>query len=269
MDQDIEILNCELETAMFANLTSVGDDVIIESNPFLFATSFSALLAIPGDLYIANNQQFLSANFMRVTRIDGSLSLINNKVLTSVVLSALTTIGGGLFYDYNPQLARLFPMPSNVRYTVLSSNCASSSECSSGRCWTMSTDVLSCSVIAGGRSIEGSSASSLVNPVLTRAEGWLYIQDNKVLNRIDFAALTYVGGLLAIQFNPALTFASLPRVSQVQEQIYFCQNAPNFRIPNAASGTAAPPGLTSVLFKDQAECNLQQGSASCATVTCP
>jgi hypothetical protein len=105
--------------------------------------------------------------------------------------------------------------------------------------------------------------------VLTRAEGTLEIFDNNMLTRVDFADLTYVGGFLQMRDNPALTFASLPRLSQVQAQIWFCHNAPSFVIPNPASGTAAPPGLTSVSHKGQASCRLQQGSGACATVTCP
>ncbi len=103
VDQDIEIISSELDTATFFSLTSVGDDIVIESNPFFSAANFSALLSISGDLYIANNIQLLSANFMRVTRIDGSLSLIHNNVLTSVVLNALTAIGGQLFLQRQVQ----------------------------------------------------------------------------------------------------------------------------------------------------------------------
>ncbi len=161
MDQAIEILRSEIATAMFSSLTSVGDDIVIDSNSFFTAADFSALRAITGDLYVANNLQFLSANFMRVTRIDGSLSLINNKVLTSVVLSSLTTILGDLFYDYNPQLGLLFPVSGNVQYTVLSNNCAS---CTSSTSCSGFKDALSCSVILGDRYISSSSAISLVNP---------------------------------------------------------------------------------------------------------
>jgi hypothetical protein len=130
-------------------------------------------------------------------------------------------------------------------------------------------DALNCSVVVGDRYIYQSSATSLVNPMLTRAGGYLDIQQNNMLTRVDFASLSFVGGYLLIRFNAALMFASLPRLSQVQDQIYFCQNAPSFVIPNPASGTAAPPGLTSVSSKGQAVCNLQQGSAACATVICP
>jgi hypothetical protein len=75
---------------------------------------------------------------------------------------------------------------------------------------------------------------------------------------------------LASHTNPALTFASLPRLSQVQLGLSFCENNNVFRIPSAASGTAAAPGLTSVLYKGQAACYLQQGSGLCNNiVTCP
>jgi hypothetical protein len=133
----------------------------------------------------------------------------------------------------------------------------------------MYMDARICSVIVGNRYIFSSSATSLVNPALTRAVGFLNINSNSLLTRVDFASLSYVGGYLYIYENPALTFASLPRLSRVQSRIYFCLNAPSFRIPNVASGTAAPPGLTSVMYTGQAECYLQQGSGACATVTCP
>jgi hypothetical protein len=268
VDQDVQILNSELETATFTSLTSVGNDIVMDSNSFLSAANFSALIAIPGDLYIANNLQLLSANFMRVTRIDGSVSLINNKMLTSVVLSALTTIGGQLVYSNNPQLTGVLT-PMLMSYagrayasTVIGGLCASGDD-------STFTDALSCSIIVGNRIIRESFAAFLVNPVLTRAEGVLNIQQNNMLIRVDFASLTYVGGYLYIRDNSALTFATLPRLSQVQGQIYFCQNAPSFRIPNAASGTAAPPGLTSVGFKGTVNCFFQQGSGGCSLVTCP
>jgi hypothetical protein len=259
VDQDIEILNCELETATFASLTSVGDDIVIDSNPILSTANFSALLAIPGDLYIANNLQFLSANFMRVTRIDGSLSLINNKVLTSVVLNALTAIVGQLAYSASHRI---------TAPDLLTINGLGFRECNATSRYAFS-DVLHCSRILGDRFIYQSSAVSLVNPVLTRAEGYLRIQENSIFTRVEFTSLTYVGGDLTIYYNPALTFASLPRLSQVQREITFCQNAPSFFIPNAASGTAVP-GLTSVMHKGQAFCNLQNGSGACnVAATCP
>jgi hypothetical protein len=155
----------------------------------------------------------------------------------------------------------------------------------------MYLDALICPVIVGNRRIVQSSATSLVNPVLTRAEGFLRIQDNSMLTRVDFpslsivrgylsissqilarvdlAALTYIGADFYIHGNPSLTFASLPRLSQVQGAMAFCQNAPSFVIPNAASGTAAAPGLTSVGFKGTGNCQLQNGSGACVLVTCP
>ncbi len=253
---------------------------MIDSNPFFSAANFSALLAIPGDLYIANNLQFLSANFMRVTRIDGSLSLINNNVFTSVVLSSLTMIVGQLVFNNNPRFPQLVTPKLGCQ------------PCTTPACWTMYMDALICPVIVGDRAIRESSATNLTNPVLTRAEGYLNmesnvmlirvefasltfvggpleIQRNNMLTRVDFTSLTYVGGYLYVAGSPALTFASLPRLSRVQSWIAFCQNAPSFVIPNPASGTAAPPGLTSVTYKGQLACSLQNGSGVCAAVTCP
>jgi hypothetical protein len=259
VDRYIEILNSVLETATFSSLASVEDDVLIVSNPFLSAANFSTLLAIPGDLYIANNMQLQSASFMRVTRIDGSLSLIKNNLLTSVVLSALTAILGQLMLSNNPQLLPLV--------TKLScQSCALNTAACSGF-----TDALSCSVILGDRFIIESSVTSLTNPALTRAVGWLDIQGNNDLTRIDFASLSYVGGYLNIANLRALTLASLPLLSQVQSYINFCQNNNAFLIPSPASGTAAWPGLTSVIYKGQPNCFLQHGSNSCgfSRVTCP
>ncbi len=155
----------------------------------------------------------------------------------------------------------------------------------------MYVDALICPVIVGDRRIQSSLATSLFNPVLTRAEGYLYIRSNNVLARVDFASLSYVGSLhiqtnnvltrvefasltyigdyLDITDNNALTFASLPRLSQVQREIGFCLNAPLFVIPNPASGTAAPPGLTSVQLKGQVACRLQPSSLGCSFRTCP
>jgi hypothetical protein len=133
----------------------------------------------------------------------------------------------------------------------------------------MYMDALICPVIVGNRIIQASTATNLANPVLTRAEGYLRIRNNNRLTRIDFASLSYIGNYLIIQGNPTLTFATLPRLSQVQNEIFFCENAPSFIIPNAASGTAAPPGLTSVQLKGQFLCQLRDGSAICITVTCP
>ena len=134
----------------------------------------------------------------------------------------------------------------------------------------MYMDTLICSIIVGDRFISMSSATSLVNPVLTRAEGLLDIQSNNVLTRIDFASMSYVREYLYVGSNPALTFASMPRLSQVQGHIRICKNAPSFVIPNVASGTAAPPGLMSVQFKGQASCIISNGSTSpCPSVTCP
>jgi hypothetical protein len=259
VDQDIEIRNNELETATFTSLVSIGDDVVIDSNPFLSAANLSALLSITGDLYIANNLQFLSANFMRVTRIDGSLSLINNNVLTSVVLSALTAIVGQLLYSGSHRITA----PG-----LLTINGLGFGQCV-GFVGSDFSDVLHCSRISGGREISSSTAISLVNPVQTRADGFLYIRSNNILNRIDFASLSFVGDALDITKNPALTLVSLPRLSQVQGVIYLCQNAPSFVLPNVASGTAAPPGLTSVSSKGFANCCLQQGSTAFVLVTCP
>jgi hypothetical protein len=274
VDQDIEIINSELETAVFSSLKSVGDDIVIESNPLFSAAYFPELLSIPGDLYIANNFQFLSANFMRVTHIDGSLSLINNNLLTSVVLNALAAIVGQLVYSNNPQMTGVLA-PMLVSYSgrayasaVIGGQCES---CQSSLCYTMFIDTLSCSVIVGGRVIAGSSATSLVNPVLTRAEGFLDIFGNNMLTRIDFPYMSSVRDYLNIRSNSALTLASLPRLSQVPYSINICANAPSFVIPNPASGTAAPPGLTSVVYKGSTTsfCYFQNGSTACAQSTCP
>jgi hypothetical protein len=130
-------------------------------------------------------------------------------------------------------------------------------------------DALSCSIIVGDRVIRASTATNLTNPVLTRAEGYLVVYTNNMLTRVDFASLSYVGGALDINSNPTLTFGSLPRLSQVRGTFGICQNAPSFVIPNPASGTAAPPGLTSVTRKGQPNCYFQNGSATCAIGTCP
>jgi hypothetical protein len=133
-------------------------------------------------------------------------------------------------------------------------------------------EVLICPVITGDRGIYVSTATSLVNPALTRAEGKLDISYNTMLARIDFASLSFVGGLLGIIDNPALTLASLPRLSQVQGRIFICQNAHSFVIPNPMDGTAAAPGLTSVEYKDSTTdmCLLSQGPGACGPpVTCP
>ncbi len=133
----------------------------------------------------------------------------------------------------------------------------------------MYLDVLICPVIVANRDILDSAATDLTNPVLTRADGYLTIESNYVLTRFDFASLSYVGEYLGILRNTALTFASLPRLSQVQGAIYMCDNAPSFVIPNHASGTAAPPGLTSVLYKGTDNCFFQEGSVTCHDVACP
>ncbi len=155
-------------------------------------------------------------------------------------------------------------------------------------------DALICPVIVGNRRItESSSATSLTNPVLTRAEGYFNIQrngmltsinfaslthvggflqitGNSMLTRFDFASLSYIGSYLYIANNPALTFANLPSLSQVQANILFCRSAPSFIIPNPVSGTVAPPGLTSVLWKGQLRCRLQNGTGACnGADTCP
>jgi hypothetical protein len=145
-------------------------------------------------------------------------------------------------------------------------------------------DVLNCPVIEGDRSIFGSSATSLVNPALTRAEGYLSIQannaltrvnfpslthiggglqilDNGVLTHVDFASLSSVGGSLQILFNNALTFASFPLRTEVQSNIAFCQNNAAFLYPR---------GLTSTQYKEQEYCVLQNGAGPCGTfVECP
>jgi hypothetical protein len=151
---------------------------------------------------------------------------------------------------------------------------------------------LTCSVIVDDRDIYYSPATSLITPILTRAEArldisyndfltrvdfaslgfvgsHLRVNGNAMLTRVDFASLSYVGGYLTIFQNSALTFASLPRLSQVQDVIYFCSNAPTFVIPNPDSGTAAP-GLTSVQHKGTSSCFFQNGSETCDNlVTCP
>jgi hypothetical protein len=198
---------------------------------------------------------------MRVTRIDGSLSLINNKVLTSVVLSALTTIVGQLGYSMNPQFWRITAPALSSFDGRMIGQCAS---CTSGSCLSMFTDALSCSLIVGDRYITGSSATSLINPVLTRSVGSLNIYINSVLTRVEFASLSYFGGFLSINDNHALTLVSLPRLSQVQREIHFCQNGPTFLIPSPAFGTAAPPGLTSMEFTATRNCYFQQGSGACS-----
>ena len=271
VDQDVRILNSRLQTATFLNLTFVGNDVSIHDNPLFSAAYFPELLSISGDLYIANNLQLLSANFMRVTRIDGSLSLINNNMLSSVVLSALTTIVGQLVYSGNPQLPLLVTPSLRCR------------SCLSPTCETIFTDILSCSVIVGNRDIIESAATSLVNPVLTRAVGDLTLIRNAELTRVDFASLSHIVGTLDLFFHnkltrvdlPSLTFVgvnlkadsnrllalfSVPQLTQVQQRIQFCANANTFVIP---------PGLTSVTLKGLGLCNLQQGSGFCEFVACP
>jgi hypothetical protein len=250
------------------NFTNFMSSIVIDSNPFLINSNQSSLLLVTANIYIANNMQLLSADFMRVTHIDGSLSLINNSVLTSVVLSALTTIVGQLVYSNNPQMTGVLT-PMLVSFDGLIIGQCAKCTLNTPACGGF-TDAMSCSVILENRYISGSSATSLVNPVLTRAEGFLSINNNNMLTRIDFATLSYVGGNLQIYNIPTLTFASLSRLSQVLGQITICQNAPSFIIPNPASGTAAPPGLTSVLYKGNASsCYFQQGSGGCALVTCP
>jgi hypothetical protein len=52
VDQALEITSSELKTATFSNLTFVGNDVSIHSNPFLSAAYFPKLLAFAVDVII-------------------------------------------------------------------------------------------------------------------------------------------------------------------------------------------------------------------------
>jgi hypothetical protein len=76
-----------------------------------------------------------------------------------------------------------------------------------------------------------------------------------MLARIDFPSLNYIGGFIDIKINPALTFASLPSLTQVQNQIRFCENNDAF---------LRPQGITSAQFGGQARCVLEEGSGSCS-----
>ncbi len=158
--------------------------------------------------------------------------------------------------------------------------------CTAFSCYPKFADLSICPVILGDRTINQASATSLVNPALTRAKGQLYIWFNPMLNRINFPSLSYVGGngakgleigrnfalthvdlpsltyvgghSLRIWQNSLLTFVSLASLSQVQGSFWFCANQNDF----------VAPQLTSVTRKDQVEC-IPNNGPSCTSVACP
>jgi hypothetical protein len=171
--------------------------------------------------------------------------------------------------------------------------------CTNSTCRTAFTDALICPVIAGDRIIQGSIATSLVNPALTRAEGYLRIQTNSmlarldlpsltyiadylsifnnILTRIDFASLSFIGDSFRIQGNSQLTFYGLPSLTYIGDS-FGTYNNPSLTVAflpllsqvqnkievcqNHAS-FMVPHGLTSVQLKDQIQCQIQQGSDAC------
>jgi hypothetical protein len=80
-----------------------------------------------------------------------------------------------------------------------------------------------------------------------------------MLTRIDFASLNYVGGTFKIKLNPALTFASVPSLSQVGDEFEFCENNPAFLYPQ---------GLRSISYGDgfSYRCVLKNGAGSCGDI---
>jgi hypothetical protein len=77
-----------------------------------------------------------------------------------------------------------------------------------------------------------------------------------------------VVGYLSIRFNPSLTFASLPKLTYISQNIYICKNNAAFRIPSGPPD-APTGGLTSAGLKGTTLCYFQQGASTCSTVTCP
>jgi hypothetical protein len=247
-----------LRSASLAVLATLAGSITINNNSLLASANFQSLLRIPGEVYIANNLQLLSANFMRVTRIDGSLSFVDNMLLNSVNLSVLTTIVGSLLYSNNPRFARI---TAPVLVSFDGRNVGQCSGCTTTACSGF-LDMLSCSTVLGSRTVFQSSVTMINNPVLTRAAGYFEFDVNRSLLRLDFASLSFIGDFFGITRCYLLTFASFPKLSRVQGELYFCDNHPTFLIPSAALGTAAPPGLSSV-SSGSASCWFQNGTGTC------
>jgi hypothetical protein len=70
-------------------------------------------------------------------------------------------------------------------------------------------------VIVGHRTVASSSPSSIVNPILTRAEGGFLIRASHFLLRLEFDALTYVGGDFEFERLHQLPRLRLPVLSFV------------------------------------------------------
>jgi hypothetical protein len=167
-------------------------------------------------------------------------------------------------------------------------------------------DVLICPVIAGDRIIRG-FPTSLVNTVLTRAEGFLEIGGTFVLTQVDLASLSYIDGGLAINGNNMLHRVNFASLSYVGDYLWFNGNNMLTRVDFASLSYVGeglqilynpaltfaslpllsqvqryigfcqnndaflyPRGLTSALFGGLRECQLEDGSGACLKpVNCP
>jgi hypothetical protein len=96
------------------------------------------------------------------------------------------------------------------------------------------------------------------------ADGLLNIKGHADLTRVDFPSLRSVAGYLLIHTNTKLTYASLPQLTFIGKQLYFCGNHPSFLIPtgppNAPQGGLAVTGQ----FKGMDVCWIRNGNGACS-----
>ena len=147
---------------------------------------------------------------------------------TTTVAPTTTTIA--------PTTTTVAPTTTTVAPTTITSVCAGCTmdsedyEDPENACWTHFTDLQTCSYISGDRLIYVLSATQLSSSLLQFTDGYLDIQSNGTLTRIDFPSLSSVGGTLQISSHTALTSIDLPSLTSVGEHLYINTNTALTRI---------------------------------------
>jgi hypothetical protein len=227
-----------------SSLTSIGGNFNISDNAALASLGLSALISINGNLAISNNPVLPSlSGLLGLTSIGGYLNISDNAVLTSLVdlenidpttISNTEPTAVDIEISNNLQLSicdalsicNALAMPGTI--TNISNNatgCLNQTEVELA-CITclpvgiifstqtqinnFTTDYPSCTQIPGDVSISGSAITNLDGLLgLTYIGGYLRIDTNPALTSLSgLSSLTSVGGYLSIFDNPVLASLS-------------------------------------------------------------
>jgi hypothetical protein len=254
--EDFSVAFTSQSTFVFLNLTFVAGDFFFTHNAASIVT-FPVLSVVVGDFVVSYNVFLDLFQAPALKSITGVISIVGNNAGLSMMLSPL--------------------------YQVICE----------GDEGPLYADLQGCTRVADDRHITLSSATAVTSSLLTYTSGHLSFRINGLITSINLPSLSTVAGtkldfntntvlatitlpslstvlgILYIDENPSLTFVHLPKLTFIGNFIRICQNNAVFRIPTGPPNAPSNGLVVTGTNKGKVACFLQQGNATCTTVTCP